>query len=74
MKALLKPSGGKYILEIDEKTLIALKIDPTRPIELTGSGQNLKLAGAESGEEERELDLLMDEVIKEHGETLRRLS
>ena len=73
MQTLLQSKGDKYVIEMDRTTLTDWKIDPNDVLEIRIVGDTLTVAPVRIAPGD-DLDELLDEVVSEHGDTLKRLS
>jgi antitoxin component of MazEF toxin-antitoxin module len=73
MRTILQSRGDKYVIEVDRRALTDWKVAPDDVLEIRIAGDTLTAAPVKMASND-DLDELLDEVVSEHGDTLKRLS
>jgi antitoxin component of MazEF toxin-antitoxin module len=70
----LTAHGNSAAIVIDKPILEILKIDMKTPLEITTDGRNLIISPVHDKNREKIFRSALSKVIKEHGETFRKLA
>lgn len=66
--------GNSTALVLDRAILELVKIDPSKPVEISTDGRRLIIEAAREGHERQNFRAALDTVNKKHGKTLKRLA